>query len=144
MQLSGAVIGKATLHNFDYIRDNDIRLDDYVWVQRSGEVIPYVVGPIIARRDGHEQPFVIPTHCPSCGSKITQQEGEVARYCTNPVCDAQVKEKLKHFVAKGCMNISGLGESIIELLVDAKLLSSYVDLYNLYLPEKRLQMASLP
>lgn len=144
VQLSGALIGKATLHNFDYIHDNDIRLDDYVWVQRSGEVIPYVVGPIVARRDGHEKPFVIPTHCPSCGSTITQQEGEVAWYCTNSICDAQIKEKLKHFVAKGCMNISGLGESIIELLVDAKLLSSYVDFYSLHLPEKRLQMSSLP
>ncbi len=144
VQLSGAMISKATLHNFDFIADNDIRVGDFVRVQRSGEVIPYVVGPIVARREGDEQPFMIPTICPSCWQPLSQEAEEVAWYCTNRLCDAQVKEWMKHFVAKWCMNIAWLGESIVELLVDSKLVQTYVDLYTLALPEKRIQMHSLP
>ena len=82
--LSGATLSRASLHNFDFIAELDIRLGDKVWIQRSGEVIPYVIGPVLAQRTGKEQVVPLPETCPSCASKLKRQEGEVAWRCMNP------------------------------------------------------------
>ncbi len=131
VEISGVIVKQATLHNFDFIEEKDIRIGDRVLVKRAGEVIPYVIGPIEEARDGGEQPYTPPKTCPSCGEPIVNPEGEVAYYCMNSACPAQLVRNLEHFVSQSAMDIVGLGINTVEQLVDAGLVRDIADLYTL-------------
>jgi DNA ligase (NAD+) len=131
VEIGGVVVRQATLHNFDYIFEKDIRIGDRIFVKRAGDVIPYVIGPVIDARDGSEKPFVIPEHCPACGSHIEQISGEVAWYCMNAACPAQLVRNLEYFVSRSAMDIVGMGIKIVEQLVEEKLLGDVADIYHL-------------
>ncbi len=131
VELAGATIRKATLHNFDYIQEKDIRIGDRVLIKRSGDVIPYVVGPIPDVRDGSERPFTWPETCPSCGGPVVRPEGEVAVYCLNPACPAQLVRRVEYYASRNCMDITGLGRQQADLLVREGLLHDVADLYTL-------------
>ncbi|MBW6472701.1 MAG: NAD-dependent DNA ligase LigA, partial [Anaerolineaceae bacterium] len=131
VEIGGVVVRQATLHNFDYIFEKDIRIGDRIFVKRAGDVIPYVIGPVIDARDGSEKPFVIPEKCPTCGSHIEQTSGEVAWYCMNAACPAQLVRNLEYFVSRSAMDIVGMGIKIVEQLVEEKLLGDVADIYHL-------------
>ncbi len=131
--LAGSTINRATLHNADEIKRKDIRIGDKVYVEKAGEVIPAVVGVNTGARSGHEILFQMPAKCPVCGEPVTQREGEVAFRCENLQCPAQLKRWLRHFAARGAMDIEGLGEALVDQLVDANLVSDPADLYRLRL-----------
>jgi DNA ligase (NAD+) len=131
VEIGGVIVRQATLHNFDYIAEKDIRVGDRVLVKRAGDVIPYVIGPVQAARTGEEQPYVPPEYCPSCGETAEHLEGEVAWYCVNAACPAQLVRNLEHFVSRGAMDIVGLGIRIVEQLVRAGLVRDVADLYTL-------------
>ncbi|HQL40249.1 MAG TPA: helix-hairpin-helix domain-containing protein, partial [Anaerolineaceae bacterium] len=125
------IVRQATLHNFDFIEDKDIRVGDRVLVKRAGDVIPYVIGPVVDARTGTEQVFVPPTKCPDCHQPVEHLEGEVAWYCVNAACPAQLIRHLEHFVSRPAMDIVGLGIRIVEQLVGAGLIRDVADLYTL-------------
>ncbi|MDX2225714.1 MAG: NAD-dependent DNA ligase LigA [Verrucomicrobiae bacterium] len=130
--VAGSTIRRATLHNQDEINRKDIRIGDTVIIEKAGEVIPAVVGVRTDRRTGGEQKFTLPDRCPECGTPVQKAEGEVAVFCPNRrSCPAQVRGRLEHFAAKGCMNIEGLGEAMVAQLVAAGLARNPADLYDL-------------
>ena len=129
--LSGSTINRATLHNADEIQRKDIRVGDRVYLEKAGEVIPEITGVNVSARTGKERVFAMPEKCPVCGGDITRAEGEIAFRCENLQCPAQLKRWLRHFAARGAMDIEGLGEAIIDQLVDKKLVSDPADLYTL-------------
>lgn len=129
--VGGVTVRKATLHNFDFIAEKDIRIGDRVEVKRAGDVIPYVIGPIEDLRDGSEKPYKIPKKCPVCGEKLEQVPGEVAIYCVNSACPAQLVRIVEHFASRGAMDIEGLGIKVAELLVEAELVADVADLFSL-------------
>ena len=129
--IGGVTVRQATLHNFEYIEEKDIRLGDRVLVKRSGDVIPYVIGPLESARTGEEKVYTPPTTCPSCGEPVVNLEGEVAWYCVNPRCPAQLVRSLEHFVGRGALDIVGLGIKIVEQLVEEGLVKDSADLYTL-------------
>jgi DNA ligase (NAD+) len=129
--VGGANVSQATLHNFDFIRQKDIRIGDRVLVKRAGDVIPYVIGPIVEARSGKEKRFRIPKKCPTCGEPIQQFEGEVAVYCVNASCPAQLVRNVEHFASRGAMDIEGLGIKIAVLLVESGLVADVADIYGL-------------
>ena len=137
--VSHARVGMATLHNEDDIRRKDIRVGDTVIVQRAGEVIPQVVGPVVSLRTGDEVEFEMPAECPACGRPVSRPEGEVRTYCTNRSCPAQNLRLLEHFAGRGAMDIEGLGESLAAQLVEKRnvngversLVNDVADLYSL-------------
>lgn len=131
VEIGGVIVKQATLHNFDYIFAKDIRPGDRVLVKRAGEVIPYVIGPVVDVRDGSEQPWQPPENCPTCGQPIEQIEGEVDRFCVNNACPAQLVRNLEHFVSRGAMDIVGLGIQIVIQLVEAGLVRDLADLYTI-------------
>jgi len=131
VEIGGVRVERATLHNFDYIAEKDIRIGDRVLVKRAGEVIPYVIGPVTEARRGAERPFIPPQTCPSCGQPVEHFAGEVAWYCVNAACPAQRVRRLEHFVSRGAMDIRGLGRRIVEQLVEAGLVEDVADLYTL-------------
>ncbi len=131
VEIGGVRVERATLHNFDFIAEKDIRIGDRVLVKRAGEVIPYIIAPIKDARNGTERPYRPPTTCPSCGEKVEHLPGEVAWYCINAACPAQRVRRLEHFVSRGAMDIRGLGEKIVAQLVDAGLVEDAADLYVL-------------
>jgi DNA ligase (NAD+) len=131
VQVGGVTVTHATLHNEDEVKRKDLRIGDYVLIERAGEVIPQVVKPMIDRRTGKEKEFKMPHTCPVCGSKAVRDEGEVARRCVNASCPAQVKERLAHFCSRSAMDIEGIGPSLIEQLVDKGLVRDAADLYGL-------------
>jgi DNA ligase (NAD+) len=131
VKLSGITVSRATLHNEDDIRRRDIRIGDYVLVERSGDVIPKIVGPMKERRTGHERVFVMPTECPICGSKVFRPEGEVISRCANPSCPARLREALLHFASRRAMDIEGLGEALVDQLLEKKLVAAIPDIYGL-------------
>jgi DNA ligase (NAD+) len=133
VEVGGVTVGLATLHNEDDIHRKDIRVADDVIVQRAGDVIPQVVGPVIQNRSGDEQVWHMPETCPSCGSRVVREEGEVAVRCPNRSCPAQIVESIKHFVSKGAMDIDGLGEEAVNALHAADLIGNVADLYDLSL-----------
>ncbi len=128
VHIGGVTVKSASLHNMDEIERKGIRIGDTVIVERAGDVIPYVVKTIPDKRTGH---FVMPTECPVCGARVEREDGEAAYRCTGLACPAQLKESLKFFAARGYMNIDGLGEKIIDQLVDKKLVQDPGDLYGL-------------
>ncbi len=129
--VGGATIKQATLHNFDFIKEKDIRIGDRVLIKRSGDVIPYVIGPIADARTGKEKPYKMPKKCPDCGEPILVIEGEVAVYCGNASCPAQLVRNLEHFASRAAMDIEGLGIKIAELLVEGDLVEDAADIYRL-------------
>lgn len=130
VQLAGTTVSRATLHNVDYIAEKDIRIGDTVVVYKAGDIIPAVLNVVQAKRDKQE-PIPIPTACPSCGSDLLHYEDEVALRCINPLCPAQIKERLSHFASRDAMNISGFGPAIVDKLFEAKLVADVADIYRL-------------
>ena len=131
VEIGGVIVRQATLHNFDYIADKDIRIGDRVLVKRAGDVIPYVIGPITAQRTGVEKPYTPPDVCPVCGEPVENDADEVAWYCVNASCPAQIIRNIEHFVSRGAMDIVGLGIKIVEQLVNEGLINDVADLYSL-------------
>jgi DNA ligase (NAD+) len=132
VELGGITVRNASLHNADYIAQRDIRIGDYVTVKRAGDVIPYVVGPVVARRDGTEQPYTFPTHCPSCGTPLEREEDEAAWRCPNfGICPAQLVRRVEHFVSRGALDIVGIGEKQADLFVTRGMIKDVADLYAL-------------
>jgi DNA ligase (NAD+) len=131
VEIGGVIVERATLHNFDYIAEKDIRVGDRVLVKRAGEVIPYIIGPVVDARSGKEKKFKPPQTCPACGQPVEHFEGEVAWYCVNAACPAQLVRNIEHFVSRGAMDIVGLGIKIVEQLIEAGLVKDVADLYTL-------------
>jgi DNA ligase (NAD+) len=129
VEIGGVVVKQATLHNFEDLQRKDIRIGDHVVVKRAGDVIPQVVGPIVSLRTGEERIPAPPVRCPSCGEPVVKPEGEVAIYCVNAACPAQLVRLLEHFVSRGGMEIQGLGSRTGEQLVREKLVHDVADLY---------------
>jgi DNA ligase (NAD+) len=131
VEIGGVIVKQATLHNFDYIAEKDIRIGDRVRLKRAGEVIPYVIGPVEAARDGSERVFQPPHLCPACGEPVENIPGEVDWFCVNAACPEQLIRNLEHFVSRGAMDIVGLGIKIVEQLVAAGFVKDVADLYTL-------------
>ena len=141
VNVSGAVVKQATLHNEDYIASKDIRIGDWVVVERAGEVIPQVVTVLTGRRTGDERPFTMPEACPSCGSEVDKPEDEAMSYCRNLGCPAQLVRLMEHFVSRGAMDIEGLGVMQVVALLEKGLIEDVADLYAL--PSKRAEMLEI-
>ncbi len=131
VQIGGVTVKSATLHNIDYIRNNDIRIGDTVLVTRAGDVIPRVVGPVLSERTGKERRFKMPDRCPVCGSDVDHPEGEAMSRCTNAACPAQVYERVRHFASRGAMDIEGLGDVMAAQLTELGLVHDIADVYAL-------------
>jgi DNA ligase (NAD+) len=131
VEIGGVVVERATLHNFDFIAEKDIRIGDRVLVKRAGEVIPYIIGPILDARTGKVKKYKTPTTCPACGQPIERAEGEVAWYCVNAACPAQLVRNVEHFVSRGAMDIVGLGTRIVEKLIETGKIKDAADIYYL-------------
>jgi DNA ligase (NAD+) len=131
VEINGVIVRNATLHNFDYIAEKDIRPGDRVLVKRAGEVIPYVIGPVVDLRTGAEKPYTPPDTCPACRQPVEHFEGEVAWFCVNAACPAQLVRNVEHFVSKGAMDITGLGFKIVEKLIETGLVKDVADIYTL-------------
>jgi DNA ligase (NAD+) len=129
--LAGSTISRATLHNKDEILRKDIRIGDFVNIEKGGDVIPKITGVVLEKRNQNSTPIEIPDQCPVCGEKLFYPHEEVAIYCINSLCPAQIKGSIAHFASRGAMDIEGLGESIINQFVDMQFLSSYADIYKL-------------
>lgn len=131
VKVSGSIVSRATLHNEDYIKEKDIRIDDYVYIQKAGEIIPEVYQVDKKSRTGEEKIFTMPHICPECGSKTVRFDGESSWKCTNISCPAQLKRKIIHFVSKGAMDIDGFGEKIVTQLFEENLIKDIADIYSL-------------
>jgi DNA ligase (NAD+) len=129
--LAGSMISRATLHNEDEIRRKDIRIGDRVIIEKGGEVIPKVVEVLTSLRTGREKEFVFPEKCPICKSPLLRTEGEVAIRCQNASCPGQIKERLRHFASRNAMDIEGLGDALVNQMVDKGIVKDYADLYKL-------------
>ncbi len=136
--LSGSTVSRATLHNIDEIYRKDIREGDKVVLEKGGDVIPKVVSVITDKRPEDSKKVIPPDKCPVCGSKVYKPEDEVAIYCINSECSAQIKAKLIHFASRGAMDIEGLGEALIDLFVEEKLIYNFDDIYSLKDKRERL------
>lgn len=137
--VGGTTVSRATLHNEDYIRELDVRVGDTVVVEKGGDVIPKVSGVNLKLRGKKSTPFSFPVRCPECNAKIFRPQGEAAYYCENFECPAQVRGRIEHFAHRRAMNIEGLGEAVIDLLVTKGLIHNIADLYEL----KKDSIASL-
>ena len=131
VDVGGVTVSRATLHNEDEVRRKGVMIGDTVLIERAGEVIPQVVKPVLEKRTGHEREFVMPDHCPVCGSLAARDEDEAVRRCVNVSCPAQVKERLGHFACRDAMDIDGVGPALIEQLVGAGMVKDASDLYSL-------------
>jgi DNA ligase (NAD+) len=134
VEIGGVIVRQATLHNFDFIAEKDIRIGDRVRVKRAGDVIPYVVGPILEERGKHgrvPESYVPPKVCPACGEPVSRLEGEVAYYCVNPGCPEQLVRNIEHYVSRSTLDIVGMGTKIVEQLVKEGLIHNFADLYSL-------------
>lgn len=129
--VGGATVSMATLHNEGDIRRKDIREGDTVIVQRAGEVIPQVVGPVLSLRTGNEREWSMPRECPACGAPVSREENEAAYYCTNSSCPAQQIRMIEHFASRGAMDIEGLGERMAQALFDSGLARDVAAIYDL-------------
>ena len=131
INVGGATVKMATLHNEDDIRRKGLLIGDWVVVERAGEVIPQVVAPLEARRTGEERAFAMPTECPECRTPVVRPEGQAMTLCPNPACPAQLFELLKHFVSRGGMDIEGMGEKLCLSLLEAGLVKDIADVYSI-------------
>ncbi|MDP1995342.1 MAG: NAD-dependent DNA ligase LigA, partial [Ignavibacteria bacterium] len=125
--LAGSTISRATLHNLDEIKRKDIRVDDFVVLEKGGDVIPKIVSVLLEKRKTDSHPTEPPFNCPVCNFVLNQPEDEVALYCENPECPAQVKGKLEHFASRTAMDIEGLGEALVDLFVEKNFLKNVAD-----------------
>ena len=132
VRIAGTTVSAAQLHNEDMILSKDLRINDIVVVQKAGEIIPEVVSSVKERRDGSQVPYVFPTHCPVCGSRLVRLEGEAAHYCINQDCPARVVESMIHFASRDAMDIDTLGDKKIEQLHEFGFLNSIEDIYFLH------------
>ncbi len=149
VQLSGATLRRVSLHNRDFIKEKDIHVHDRIRLQRSGEVIPYIVSVIKERRSDnlklnaqHLKQISPPKVCPSCHQSVTQKD--MHYYCTNPHCPEKTKQQIQHFVSKNCMDIQGMGESIVDLLVENKIIENVADIYKLSDSKIQIQLTKFP
>ncbi len=131
VQVGGVTVSNATLHNPDEIEQKDVRIGDTVRVRRAGDVIPEIVSPVTSERTGEETTFEMPDACPVCGSASVKPEGEVIPRCENLSCPAQLKKRIEHFASRSGLDIEGLGEKVVDQLVEQDLVSSPSDLYDL-------------
>lgn len=131
VECGGVMISRTTLHNFDELKRLDVRVGDIVLIERAGEVIPKVIKVIISKRCGKEKKIKVPKRCPDCGSDLAKEAEGVHWYCFSPDCPAQLKRSLIHFAHRGAMDIEGMGESLIEELVNRKLIIRVTDIYHL-------------
>jgi DNA ligase (NAD+) len=129
--LAGTTVARATLHNRDEIARKDIRVGDFVFVEKAGEVIPAVVSVNLERRTAECLAFKFPTRCPSCGTAVVETEGEVALRCPNYECPVQVRRRVRHFASKACVDIDGLGEAMVDVVVEKGWVRSVADIYGL-------------
>ena len=129
--VGGVTIANASLHNMDEIERKDIRIGDMVVVERAGDVIPYVVRALAEKRDGSERRFVMPSSCPMCGNEVVRAAGAAAYRCVNPKCPAKLRNAVRHFASKYGVDIDGLGDRLIEQLVERELVGDVADLYQL-------------
>jgi DNA ligase (NAD+) len=129
--LAGSTISMATLHNADDLARKDIREGDWVVIEKAGDVIPRVVGPVLNRRPPDSKPWVMPAACPRCDSQLVREEGEAVWRCENTSCPAKLQRGLEHFASRGAMNIDGFGESLIAQLIESGLVHDYADVYAL-------------
>ena len=135
VKVAGSTISKTTLHNEDFIKEKGIKIGDTVVIQKAGDVIPEIVRVLESKRTGQEEDFKMPEVCPVCGAKTMREEGEAAVRCTGIECPAKLYRNLVHFVSREAMNIDGLGENIIDQLMNKKLISNIADIYNLTLED---------
>jgi DNA ligase (NAD+) len=131
VEIGGVIVKQATLHNFDFIEEKDIRVGDRVLVKRAGDVIPYVIGPVLGARDKKLRKYQPPAKCPVCEQPVEHIEGEVAWYCVNAACPEQLVRNVEHFVSRATLDIVGLGIKIVEQLIDEGMVEDVADLYAL-------------
>ena len=129
--LAGTTVARASLHNEDEIKRLDLKIGDYVMIEKSGEIIPQVLSVVASKRDGSEVEFEFPRTCPVCGSEAVRPEGEAVRRCSNDVCPAKLKARILYFSSRKAMDIEGLGEVLVETLVDNGSIKDVADLYSL-------------
>lgn len=142
VHIAGTTVKRASLHNADIIADLDLHEQDVVYVEKGGEIIPKIVGVDVSRRKADAQPVVFITHCPECGSELMRTEGEANHYCPNEeFCPPQIAGKIEHFVSRKAMNIEGMGEETIDLLLSRKIIRNVADIYGL--PERRDELIGL-
>lgn len=131
VQLSGTTVSRATLHNFDEVERLGVKIGDKVYVEKSGEIIPKVLSVVKEKRTGREKDILLPDKCPACGSKLVRDPEEVALRCDDVACPAQIKETVLHFASRKAMDIEGMGDAIVDQLVDKALIKDYGDIYAL-------------
>lgn len=135
VKVAGSVVSRATLHNQDFITAKDIRIGDRVLIQKAGDIIPEVVSVLKEKRTGAEKVYTMPTHCPACGEELFREEGEAALRCVSTNCPAQRLRSIIHFASRGAMDIEGLGDAVVEQLIDAGLITTAADLFYLKLED---------
>ncbi|MCM8829727.1 MAG: NAD-dependent DNA ligase LigA, partial [Candidatus Omnitrophica bacterium] len=140
VQLSGTTVSRATLHNFDEVKRLGIKIGDRVFIEKSGEIIPQIVKAIQEKRKGTEKDISLPERCPVCHSRVVRDKEEVAIRCPNVRCPAQVKERIIHFTSRDAMDIEGLGEKWVNILVDKGIISDYGDIYEKITYEKLINL----
>lgn len=131
VRVAGTRVQRATLHNEDYVKERDIRINDRVIIRKAGEIIPEVVKPVLDARNGDEVRFEMIKECPRCGSELIREDGEADHYCLNIDCPARIVESLCHFVSRDAMNIDGLGVKVVEQLYEHQLIQNVADIYKL-------------
>lgn len=129
--VAGSTIARATLHNEDEVHRKDVRVGDTIVVHKAGDVIPEVVGPVLDRRPEGAEPWRMTAACPACGAPVVHEDGEVAYRCVSIDCPAQLKERLLHWVSRGCMDVDGVGEELVDKMIEAGLLHDVADFYSL-------------
>lgn len=129
--VAGSTISKTTLHNEDFIKEKDLKIGDHIYIQKAGDVIPEVVGVLKEKRTGNEKDFEMPKTCPVCGAEVVREDGEAVNRCIGIECPAKMLRNIVHFVSREAMNIDGLGESIIEQLINKDLIHNIADIYYL-------------
>jgi DNA ligase (NAD+) len=129
--IAGTTVSRASMHNFDLVKEKDIRIKDKVLVHKAGDIIPEIIRPVVTKRTGEEVEIKAPADCPSCGSRLVREQGEVAIRCQNINCPARLKESLIFFASRGAMDIEGLGSALVEQLVDRKIVQRVDDIYRL-------------
>ena len=135
VKVAGSMISRTTLHNEDFIKEKDLKIGDKVIIQKAGDVIPELVQAVVEERTGEEKPIEMPKTCPICGAETKREDGEVAVRCTGIECPAKLYRNLVHFVSRDAMNIEGLGENIISILLERNMISNIADIYDLTLED---------